>query len=104
MSPRASRAPKSIFGARLREARERLALPQDRLGVMIGLDESSSSARMSRYETGIHEPPIATARQLALALDVPLAYLYCDDDVLAQIVLKVSAMSGEARRELLLSL
>lgn len=47
----------SLFGRRLKEARFRADIPQDRLGVMIGLDEGSSSARMSRYETGIHELP-----------------------------------------------
>jgi transcriptional regulator with XRE-family HTH domain len=41
-----------VFGTRLREARELAGIPQDKLGVMIGLDESSSSARISRYETG----------------------------------------------------
>jgi len=47
----------SLFGRRLREARLRAGIAQDKLGVMIGLDEGCSSARMSRYETGVHEPP-----------------------------------------------
>lgn len=68
----------------MRAARERLGLPQDRLGVLIGIDEGSASARMSRYETGVHEPAIATARLIARALRVPLPYLYCDDDLLAE--------------------
>lgn len=93
-----------IFGKRLREARELVGLPQDKLGVLIGLDESSSSARMSRYETGIHEPPIATARLLASALRVPLAYFYCDDDLLAQILLKAAPLGERAKRQLLASL
>ena len=46
----------------MRSARERLGIPQDRLGVLIGIDEGSASARMSRYETGVHEPPVAIAR------------------------------------------
>lgn len=54
---------------------------------MIGLDEGSSSARISRYETGEHEPPYATAQNLAEALQVPVAYLYCDDDELAEMIL-----------------
>lgn len=80
--------PKSLFGRRLRAARERLGLPQDKLGVMIGLDESCSSARISRYESGVHEPPFATAKQLAVALKVPTAYLYCEEDELAEVILK----------------
>lgn len=55
-------------GARLRQARERMGLPQDKLGVMIGLDEGSSSARISRYETGVHEPAFNIACKLAQAL------------------------------------
>ena len=46
------KAASCCFGVRLRQARERLGLPQDKLGVMIGLDEGCSSARISRYETG----------------------------------------------------
>lgn len=47
----------NLFGRRLREARQLADIPQDRLGVKIGLDEHTASARMSRYETGVHEPP-----------------------------------------------
>lgn len=67
----------------------------------IGLDETTSSARISRYETGVHEPPIATARLLALELGVPLAFLYCDDDELALALLNLSAMTSTERRRLL---
>ena len=71
----------------MRQARQKIGIAQDKLGVSIGIDEHSASARMSRYENGVHEPPIATARLLAAALKVPLAYLYCDDDLLADILL-----------------
>ena len=77
----------------MRAARERLGLPQDRLGVLIGIDEGSASARMSRYETGVHEPPVATSRLIAMALQVPMAYLYCEDDDLAQVIVKASQLS-----------
>ncbi|WP_068676396.1 MULTISPECIES: helix-turn-helix transcriptional regulator [unclassified Variovorax] len=93
-----------LFGKRLREAREMAGIAQDKLGVLIGLEESSSSARISRYETGIHEPPVRTAKKIAVALKVPLAFLYCDDDVLAAIVLQAHRMSKEARRALLASM
>jgi transcriptional regulator with XRE-family HTH domain len=93
-----------LFGKRLREAREMAGIAQDKLGVLIGLEESSSSARISRYETGVHEPPVRTAKQIAKALKVPLAFLYCDDDVLAAILLQAYRMSKEARRALLASM
>lgn len=76
----------SFFGARLRSRRRALGLSQEKVGVIIGLDESCSRTRISRYETGTHEPALATSRLLATALGVPLAYLYCDDDDLAEII------------------
>ncbi len=91
----------TIFGQRLRQARKWAGLPQDRLGVAIGLDETTSSARISRYETGVHEPPIATARLLAVVLGVPLAFLYCDDDDLALSLLQLAGMSLTERRRLM---
>lgn len=68
MKNKTEREESTVFGRRLRQARKWAGLPQDRLGVAIGLDETTSSARISRYETGVHEPPIATARLLALEL------------------------------------
>ena len=55
--------------------------------MLIGMDEGSSSARISRYETGTHEPPFATAASLADALHVPVAYFYCDDDRVADLLI-----------------
>jgi transcriptional regulator with XRE-family HTH domain len=89
--------PANLFGRRLREARIRAGIPQDKLGVSIGLDEESSSARISRYETGVHEPPFATAVSLAFVLGVPAAYFYCDDDRLAALLVQYSALTDEAR-------
>lgn len=102
--PASKAAKRPVFGRRMRAAREQLGLPQDRLGVMIGIDEGSASARMSRYETGVHEPPVAIARLLALVLKVPLAYLYCDDDDLADIILSVHQLSPVDRSTLQKSL
>lgn len=56
-------------------------------GVAIGIDESSSHAKISRYELGVHEPPVATARLIVNALEVPLPYLYCEDDRIAALLL-----------------
>lgn len=74
----------TVFGRRLKAARISQGIPQDKLGVMIGIDEGCSSARISRYETGVHEPPIAIAKKLADVLKVPLAYFYCEDDWLSE--------------------
>ena len=78
-----------VFGRRLKAARLKMALAQDKLGVLVGLDEMTASARISRYENGVHEPAIKTARLIANALDVPLAYLYCEDDQMAEVILRI---------------
>ncbi len=88
----------------MRQARERVGIPQDKLGVMIGLDEETASARISRYETGVHEPQIAIARSIAKALKVPLAYLYCDEDELASIIDGASRLSAQDRATLVESI
>lgn len=90
-----------VFGRRLREARLRLGIPQDKLGVMIGIDESCSSARISRYETGVHAPPFQTAQNLAASLNVPVAYFYCDDDMLAKLIVDYTKLPEQMRSELL---
>lgn len=97
---KASPPAKSLFGRRLREARLRAEIAQDKLGVMIGLDEASSSARMSRYENGIHEPPFLWVERLAEALGVPTAYFYCSDDQLAEIIRAYSTLPEKKRKAL----
>lgn len=84
------RHPQSVFGRRLRTAREAAGIPQDRLGVMIGIDEGCSSARISRYETGIHQPLYEIAEKIAAVLCVPTAYLYCRSDALSEVLLAAS--------------
>jgi len=74
-------------GRRMRELREGLGWAQEKVGVAIGIEESSSRARISRYELGVHEPPVATARRIAEVLGVPLAYLYCEEDAIAALLL-----------------
>ena len=99
MVKQAVRSP-CCFGVRLRQARERLGLPQDKLGVMIGLDEGSSSARISRYETGVHEPAFNIACKLAQVLRVDVAYFYCEDDWLASAVLRLQTLTQPQKNDL----
>lgn len=90
----------NLFGRRLREARLQLGIPQDKLGVMIGLDESCSSARMSRYESGIHEPAFKTIEKIALALNLPTAYFFCEDDRLAKIISSYQASDEHQKQSI----
>ena len=93
----------NLFGQRLREARLRAGIAQDKLGVMIGLDEGCSSARISRYETGTHQPPFETAEKLAAVLRIPSAYFYCRSDSLADLLLAIADMDDSELVRLLKS-
>lgn len=96
MSREVFRSP-SIVGRRIKDLREELGWSQERIGVAIGIDESSSRARISRYELGVHEPPVPTARLIADALGVPLTYLYCEDDKIASLLLALHRLGAKAR-------
>jgi transcriptional regulator with XRE-family HTH domain len=87
----------SIVGRRMRERREALGLAQEKVGVAIGLDESSARARISRYELGVHEAPVPTAKQIATVLKVPLAYLYCEDDNTATLLVALHKLNVKER-------
>lgn len=87
----------SIVGKRIKELRELHGWSQEKIGVDIGLDESSSRARISRYELGVHEPPVPTARLIATALGAPLTYLYCEDDKMASLLLALHRLKPAMR-------
>jgi transcriptional regulator with XRE-family HTH domain len=87
----------SIVGRRIKGLREELGWSQEKIGVAIGIDESSSRARISRYELGVHEPPVLTTKLIAGALGVPLAYMYCEDDKVAALLLALHRLKPAAR-------
>ena len=75
-------------------------LSQRELGRRIGLSEDVVSSRVTRYERGTSEPDFATASKLADELGVPLAYLIADNELLAEIILAVSALPTAEQRKL----
>lgn len=88
--------PTSLVGRRMRQRREELGLSLEKVGVAIGIDESSARARISRYELGVHEPPLPTACLLAEVLGVPLAFLYCEDDMVAKLLMKLHHLDSDS--------
>jgi transcriptional regulator with XRE-family HTH domain len=76
----------SIYSRRLYEVRMSLGWSQEKLGVLLGLDEGVASVRISRYESGIHQPPFKTAQKIAKLLGYPLPYFFCEDEELANII------------------
>lgn len=90
-----------IFQRRLREARERASLSQKQLGMQAGLDRFVASTRINRYEQGVHQPDFATIQRLADVLDVPVAYLFADDERLARMILAFDQLTAVEKDQLL---
>jgi len=90
----------SVVSRRIRQERLRQDLAQDKLGVLAGLEESSASARMSRYESGTHKPPVEFVEAIAKVLGISLAFFYCPDDRLAEIIRTYSDLPETKRRAL----
>jgi len=89
----------TALAKRLKEARLRAGLSQERLGVLAGIDEMTASARMNQYERGKHAPDWLTVQRLAAVLQVPVAYLYAEDDAAAELLLAFYALPLEAREK-----
>ncbi|MCC8405127.1 helix-turn-helix domain-containing protein [Paraburkholderia sp. MMS20-SJTN17] len=96
-----SAAGNTVFGSRLKEARLRAGLSQKSLGIAAGLDPFVASTRINRYELDIHKVDYPFACRLAAELSVPVAYLYTDDDELAELILLYGQASKRARSRLL---
>ena len=86
---------------RLKEVRKKAKISQKELGVRIGIDESSASARMNQYEKGKHTPDISTLKKIADELGVPLNYFFCEDEYSADLAIAISKLSIEKRNMLL---
>lgn len=87
-----------VLQRRLKEARLATGLSQKQLGVEAGLDEFVASTRVNRYEVGVHVPDYALLVRLAQVLRVPVAYLYCDSEEMARLLLAFHAAGRTARR------
>ncbi|WP_213991815.1 helix-turn-helix transcriptional regulator [Sodalis sp. dw_96] len=72
---------------RLKEARKRARLTQEKLAVLAGIDESTARSRISQYENGIYRPNFETCCAFARVLDVPECYFYTVDDTFASALL-----------------
>lgn len=55
---------------------------------------------MNQYEKGSHLPDINTTKKICEVLGVPVAYLYCEDDELAQLIEKYGKLSDETKQKI----
>jgi len=88
----------SLFGKRMKEARLRAGLSQEKLGVLAGIDEMSSSARMNQYERGKHVPDFSLVERVAQVLNVPECYFYCKEDDIALILIRLHRIPAQERQ------
>ncbi|MCU4391360.1 helix-turn-helix domain-containing protein [Acinetobacter courvalinii] len=91
----------NVFAMRLRLARKAKGLSQEKLGILAGIDESSASARMNQYERGKHVPDFLVASKIAEVLELPTAYFYVEDEVLAEILRRSYSLDAEKQNRLL---
>lgn len=61
---------------RLKAARLRAQLTQERLGVLAGIEEATAYSRLSHYEHGTHKPTFELVCGFAHVLGVPECYFY----------------------------
>ena len=87
--------------ARLKAARKAAGFTQQQLGIALGMEPNTASARMNQYEKGKHSPDFLTMKRIAEKLNVPVAYFYCEEDTLAELLCAISKLSIEEQTEML---
>ncbi len=88
----------TVFGDRLKQARQQLGLSQKQLGLEIGIDPATASPRINQYENNRHRPGDQTIARLAGVLKVPVAFFYAEDDGLAQLILLCVQLTREQQK------
>ncbi|NRA55123.1 MAG: helix-turn-helix transcriptional regulator [Gammaproteobacteria bacterium] len=83
----------NLIPVRLKEARNNAQLTQKDLGLRIGIDFNSASARMNHYEKGRHTPDIDTLQRIADALGVPLNYFFCESTYTAELACLIAKLN-----------
>ena len=76
-------------------------LSQRALGGLVGGDKGNGSVRINRYEQEVNRADMDTAAALAKALDVPLAYLFAEEDDQADLLLAFAGLSKGDRSRIL---
>lgn len=94
----ATAAPREVVAARLRQARELRGLSQREVGVRMGLDKDTASARISRYESSAMSISLEALFDLAEALEVPPAFLLASSAGMADAILALNG-HGEHKQE-----
>ncbi|MCU8010121.1 helix-turn-helix domain-containing protein [Shewanella sp. SM87] len=86
---------------RLKQARTAKGISQKQLGIQLGMEVGSASARMNQYEKGKHTPDYKTLKAMADELGVPVAYFFCESESTAELLCLLENMSEEEKIDLL---
>ncbi|PQQ43015.1 XRE family transcriptional regulator [Photorhabdus luminescens] len=78
-----------MINKRLKAARLRANITQEKPGIAAGIDEKSARARVSQYENGTHQPTFETICAFSKVLNVPECYFYIVDDDFSDVVLAI---------------
>ena len=76
-------------------------LSQRALGGLVSGDKANGSVRINRYEQQVNRADMDTAAALAKSLEVPLAYLFTEDDDQAELLLAFAKLSKSERSQVL---
>lgn len=90
-----------MLAHRLKQARLRAGLSQEKLGKLAGIDPMSASARMNQYERGKHSPDYQLMCRVAEILKMPVSWFYTEDEEHARLQ-EIFYLLGDAERKQLL--
>ncbi|TKA14731.1 helix-turn-helix domain-containing protein [Xanthomonas nasturtii] len=96
----ATPAPRDVVAARLRQARERRGLSQREVGMRMGLDKDTASARISRYESGAMSISLEALFEMAEALEVPPAFLLASSPGMGDAIMALGEQSHGQQEQL----
>ena len=85
---------------RLKQARTAKGISQKQLGIQLGMEVGSASARMNQYEKGKHTPDYKTLKAMANELGVPVAYFFCESESTAELLCLRDKMSEDVKADL----
>ncbi len=77
-----------------------MGISQKQLGIQLGMEPGTASARMNHYEKGKHTPDYTTLKAMADELGVPVAYFFCESESTAEMLCILEKMTEEERAEL----
>ncbi|MGK0271548.1 MAG: transcriptional regulator with XRE-family HTH domain [Cocleimonas sp.] len=82
---------------RLKQARTAKGISQKQLGIQLGMEIGTASARMNQYEKGKHTPDYKTLKAMADELGVPVAYFFCESEKSAKLLCLLDQMTDDEK-------